>query len=66
MGLANVVAIIPYTNCPLLVIYIFSIQNQKMVVGSTNQLPIAFEEGCQDQSTHLEGMVSTFYTSHTN
>jgi hypothetical protein len=66
MGLANIVAIVAHITCPLLVIYLFSIQNQKMVVGSTNQLLVAFEDGCQDQLAHLEEMVSTICTSHMN
>jgi hypothetical protein len=35
-----------------------------MIVGSTNQLPIAFEEGCRDQTTRLEGMVLTLCISN--
>ncbi len=35
-----------------------------MVVGSANQLPILFEEGCQNQSTHHEGMELTLCISN--
>jgi hypothetical protein len=36
MGLVVVIVGIPYTNCPLLAIYFFLAQNQKMVVGLIN------------------------------
>jgi hypothetical protein len=41
-GLAITVVDIPCINCPLLAICHFPMQNQKMVVGSTNQLPTMF------------------------
>jgi hypothetical protein len=66
MGLMDVGAIVPHTNYPLLLVYHFSILNRKMVIGLTNQLPIVFEEGHQDQLAHLKGMVSTLCTSHSN
>ncbi len=66
MGLMDVVVIVPHTNCPLLIVYRFSILKRKMVIGLLNQLPIAFEKGYQDQLAHLEGMVSTLCTSHPN
>jgi hypothetical protein len=37
-----------------------------MIVGLINQLPIAFEEGCRDQTTRLEGMVLTLCISNRN
>jgi hypothetical protein len=45
MGLEVLVVGVPHTDCPLLVVCIFSEQNQKMVGGLTNQLFIAFKEG---------------------
>ncbi len=71
MGLVIAVIGVPHTNCPLSTIYIYiyiyiyiPIYYWKMVVGSIDQLPVVFEEGCQNQSTHPKGMVSVLCTSH--
>jgi hypothetical protein len=37
-----------------------------MIIRSTNQLPTIFEEGCQNQSARLEGIIPALCTSHKN
>jgi hypothetical protein len=46
MGLVVLGAKVPHINYPFLAICLFLVQNQKMVIGFINQLPVAFEEGC--------------------
>ncbi len=65
-GASDIVTSVPQTNYPLLAIYLFPILNWKMFVGSTDQHPIMFEEGCQDQLACLEGMVLAFFISRSN
>jgi hypothetical protein len=64
MGLEIAITNIPHINCPLLVIYPFIRQNQKKVFGLTNEVPDVFEEGYQDQSACLEGVVLALCTLH--
>jgi hypothetical protein len=45
MGLVVIIVGVLYTNCPLLAIYPFSVQNQKKVVGLIEQVLVTFKEG---------------------
>jgi hypothetical protein len=60
MGVAVVVVNVPHTNYELIAIYLFMVQNRKMVVGSIDQLSVAFEEGCEINQLTMKGRYQPF------